>query len=182
MSLEKAIEQRAEARKDTRRVLEKAKELRRAELEARAKAYAEAGNSTMESAIMELINREKSKNSWKKIKRALEKSDFSSLTQLIVPITGTDKEEIITKKDEIHNAIIDYNITHYSKPEGSPFGLGTFLCDAIGPHGTSEYSDRILEGKLDDTDRQEINFDEAYKLLNFMKYQDLKPEDRSLSE
>ena len=46
-----------------RAVLQKAKELCRAELQARATAYAEAGNTTMESTIIKLINREKSKNS-----------------------------------------------------------------------------------------------------------------------
>ena len=59
MSLEIAIGHRAEARKEMRMVLEKAKELRRSELEERARAYADAGNMTMESAIIELINKEK---------------------------------------------------------------------------------------------------------------------------
>ena len=106
--------------------------------EARALAYADAGNSSMESAIKELINREKSKNSWRKIKKALDKSDFLTLTQLIVPVKGTEEEKIITNKDKIHYTIAEYNITHYSKPEGLPFGLGTFLCDAIRPRETSK--------------------------------------------
>ena len=40
-------------RKEMRVVLQKAKELRQAELEERATAHAEAGNTSMESAIIE---------------------------------------------------------------------------------------------------------------------------------
>ena len=53
MSLETAIGHRTEARKEMRVVLQKAKELRQAELEERATAHAEAGNTSMESAIIE---------------------------------------------------------------------------------------------------------------------------------
>ena len=130
-------------------VLIKAKKIRREELENRAEAYAAAGNQVMEVVLKELINREKSKNTWRKIKRVLDKSEYFNLTKLTVLIVGEDEDQILTKKEEIHEAIINYNIKHYSKPEHSPFGLGTFLCEAIGPHGTTEFSDRILVGELD---------------------------------
>ena len=42
-----------------RAVLEKAKELRRLELEERTRAYADEENKSMESAIIEIINRKK---------------------------------------------------------------------------------------------------------------------------
>ena len=131
----------------------------------------------MEVVLREIINREKSKNSWKKIKRALDKSDYSSLTKLIIPI-AEGEEQTITKAEEIHEAIINYNIKHYSKPEASPFGLGTFLCEAIGPHGTTDFADRILAGELNPEDEKEIKFQEAFELLKLMKNQDQPPTQR----
>ena len=173
MTLQEATTARAAARKIMHTVLARAKELRRAELEKRAEAYAEAGNQPMEIVLRELINREKSKNTWRKIKRALDTSSRATLTKLIIPMLGTEEEKTITTKDEIHESIINYNIEHYSKPESSPFGLGQFLCDAIGPHGTSQFSDRILAGDLTEADRKEIQFEEAYELLQCMQYQEL---------
>ena len=76
------------------------------------------------------------------------------MTKLIISIAGQEEEQIITKKEEIHEVIINYNIQHYSKPENSPFGLGTFLCDAIGPHGISDFVDRVLARKLTAEDKK----------------------------
>ena len=63
MTLQEAQAGRTTTREEMKLVLIKAKELRREELEKRAKAYAEAGNQVMEVVLQELINREKSKNS-----------------------------------------------------------------------------------------------------------------------
>ena len=68
----------------------------------------------MEIVLRELINREKRKNTRKKIKRALDKSAFATVTKLLIPMVGTEEEQTITKKEEIHEAIINYNIKHYS--------------------------------------------------------------------
>ena len=88
------------------------------------------------------------------------------MTKPIIPIAVEEEEQIITKKEEIHEAIINYNIKHYSKPEASPFGLGNFLCDAIGPRGTIEFANRILAGELTQEDEKNIRFEEAFELLN----------------
>ena len=93
MTLLEAKAARVEARKVMKTVLARAKELRRAELEKRAEAYAEAGNQPMEIVLRELINREKSKNTWRKIKRTLDKSSFSTLTKLIIPMIGSEERK-----------------------------------------------------------------------------------------
>ena len=136
----------------------------------------------MEVVLKELINRENSKNSWRKIKRALDKSEYSNLTKLVILIAGEEEKKTITKKEEINEAIINYNIKHYSKPEDSPFGLGTFLCNAKGPHGTTEFSDRILAGELNSEDEKDIQFEESFELLNCMKYQDINKRQRKTKE
>ena len=56
--------------------------------------------------------------------------------------------------------------------------MGIFLCDAIGPHGTTEFADRILAGKLTSEDERDIKFQEAFELMKCMKSQDLHPKKR----
>ena len=85
-------------------------------------------------------------------------------------------DKILTTKDEIHKVICNFNEVHYSKPEKSPFGLGKFLCKAVGPHGTLEFSDRVLEGSLTKEDKARINYQEVYELLEITKRQDIREE------
>ena len=47
--------------------------------------------------------------------------------------------------------------------------MGTFLHDAIGPHDTSEFCDRVLDGGLGEADKDDINYVEAYGLLQHMQ-------------
>ena len=63
---------RKEARKDLKIAIIKAKERRLAELQDRADAYAADGNHSAESALQAIINSEKSKVTWRVIRRALE--------------------------------------------------------------------------------------------------------------
>ena len=70
--------------------------------------------------------------------------------------------------DTIHNRIIERNIKHFSSAESTPLGLNSFLNNAIGPHGTSEFCDRVLAGGLGETDKTDINFTKAYELLQQM--------------
>ena len=47
--------------------------------------------------------------------------------------------------------------------------MGSFLFEAIGPHGTSDFRNWVLGGGLGPTDKEEINFTETYELLQHMK-------------
>ena len=53
--------------------------------------------------------------------------------------------------------------------------MGSFLHEEIGQHGTSDFCDRVLDGGLGPTDKGEINFTEAYKLLQHMERKKLSP-------
>ena len=53
--------------------------------------------------------------------------------------------------------------------EDKPLGKGTFLHDAIGPHGTSEFCNRLLGGGLGEADKKDTNYVEAYELLQHMQ-------------
>ena len=78
-------------------------------------------------------------------------------------------DKILTTKDEIHKVICNFNEVHYSKTEKPPFGLGQFLCKAVGPYGTMKFSDRVLEGSLTKEDKASINYQEVYELLEITK-------------
>ena len=47
--------------------------------------------------------------------------------------------------------------------------MGTFLHKAIGPHGTSEFYDRVLDGDLGQADKEDITYVEAYELLQHIQ-------------
>ena len=70
----------------------------------------------------------------------------------------------ISKKDEVHNTIIEYNIKHYSASEETPCGMGKHLHAATGPYSTSDFCDRILECSLMKEDKHNVIF------KRFMKY------------
>ena len=91
------------------------------------------------------------------------------LTRLLYQDSLEDRAKISTDGEEIQNKIIDQNIKHFSTVEDSPLGMGSFLFEAIGPHSTSDFCDRVLDGGLGPTDKEEINFTEAYELLQHME-------------
>ena len=85
------------------------------------------------------------------------------------------QKKVLTEGEEIQNVIIDHNIKHFSEAEHTPLGKRTFLYEAIGPHGTSEFCDRVLEGGLGEADRDSVNFAEAYELLQHMQLRKSPP-------
>ena len=56
------------------------------------------------------------------------------------------------------------------------------MCKAVGPHGTSHFSDRVLEGTMTAEDRANINYQEAYELLDMMKRQEIREKPRNPTE
>ena len=75
----------------------------------------------------------------------------------------------MTEGEVIQTAKIEQNITHFSEAEKTPLGKGTYLHKVIGPHGTSEFCDQVLDDGLGETDKEEINYVEAYELLQHMQ-------------
>ena len=117
-TLKDAELRRKEARKDLKISIIKAKDRRLAEIQDRAEVHAAEGNHSAEAALKEIINSEKSKVTRKVIRRALEDTPFSSLDKLVIPGLETIDEagkktrtpdKILTKKENIHNAICDHN-------------------------------------------------------------------------
>ena len=139
----------------------------------------------------QLVEKEKGKDKWREIKRALDRSIRDPLSTITIPgntvktssgATLTNPDITLTTKDEVQDAIINKNIEHFSAAEQTPIGLNTALFEAIGPHGTSAFCDSVLKAKLTDKDKENIDFIEAYELLqmtarpNLKKMRDEEPE------
>ena len=52
-----------------------------------------------------------------------------------------------------------------SAAKKTPLGKETYPNDVIGPHGTSEFCDRVLDGGLGEADKESDNYVEAYELV-----------------
>ena len=96
-----------------------------------------------------------------KIKHYLKDVDTKPLTRLLV-------QENKQTKILIQKVIINQNIKPFSEAENTPLGQGTFLHNAIGSHETSEFCDRVLDGEFSKVDKEDINYVEAYELLQHM--------------
>ena len=153
-----------EARKALNNIQEKCQDWREKKLEEKAMAEIDMGDMEVCKAI----------NAFARIHAARGKGRNSTLTRLIIPgptyLNSEGKEQklpsiVHTKKEEIHNAIIEHNIQHFSKAEKTPQGIKTFLYQALGDHGTSEFSNRILNGELTKTDKEKFQLSETFELL-----------------
>eukprot|EP00588_Corethron_pennatum_P029860 CAMPEP_0194321104 /NCGR_PEP_ID=MMETSP0171-20130528/17346_1 /TAXON_ID=218684 /ORGANISM="Corethron pennatum, Strain L29A3" /LENGTH=208 /DNA_ID=CAMNT_0039078867 /DNA_START=852 /DNA_END=1479 /DNA_ORIENTATION=+ len=100
---------------------------------------------------------------------ALEGDEKLAKSRFLVTTVGVPY--ILTDVAEIQDAVIDHNINHFSEAEDTSLGMGTFLHDAIGPHGTLEFCDRVLDQGLGKADKDDINYVEAYELLQHMQQQ-----------
>ena len=96
-----------------------------------------------------------------------------SLTRLIVPgekyIDDTGESvkmpgTVYIDKDKVHNLLIERNEKHFSLAENTPQGINDFIYEALGPYGTSDFSDRVLEGQMTDKDKAGFDLIEAEEL------------------
>ena len=101
------------------------------------------------------------------------------LVQLCVTIPNSAISKVLTDGNNIHNRITEHNIKHFSSAESSSLGLHSLLHTTIGPHGTSDFCDRVLSGCLGEADKTDINFTEAYELLQHMAHPPTATKQRS---
>ena len=91
-----------------------------------------------------------------------------SITSIAVPNPdGTTK--ILTNPSKIQDAIINQNIKHFSTPETSPLGLGEFLHQEIGEHGTLDFLNRVLQGSITSEDESQIKAQETKEIFQQMR-------------
>ena len=155
-----------------------AEEIREKELKNRAEDSSALGDGKVTLSYENLIEHEKSRSQWRKIKYVLKQGITEPLTRLLYQDSQEGPAQITTNGEEIQNKIIDQSIKHSSTAEESPLGIGSFLHKAIKPHGTSDFCDRALDGGLGPTDKEEINFTEEYELLQHMERKKYLPRNR----
>ena len=51
-----------------------------------------------------------------------------------------------------------------SLAENTPQGINGFIYEALGPYGTSDFSDRVLEGQMTDKDKAGFDLIEVEEL------------------
>ena len=147
-------------------MIKNASEMRAVELPQRVEEAATNGKAATTRSYETLIEHEKNKAQWRKIKFYLSKGDTEPLTRLLVKEQGITK--VLTDGEEVQTAIID-NIKHFLAAEKTPLGKGTHLHDDIGPHGTSELCDQVLDSGLGEAGKEVINYVEAYELPQYMQ-------------
>ena len=126
--------------------------MRENELKKRAEEAALEGDEKLTKSYKTLIENELCKSKLRKIKYHLKSGNTEPLTRLLM--TTEEATCILTDGAEIQDAVIDHNIKHFSEAKDTPLGMGTFLHKAIGPHGTSEFCDCVLDGGLGETDKE----------------------------
>ena len=72
---------------------------------------------------------------------------------------------VYTDKEQIHNLLVERNIQYFSLAEDTPQGINGFIYNALGPHGTSDFSDRVLNGNLVAKDKAGFELVEAEELF-----------------
>ena len=128
----------------------------------------------MGKALKILIEQEQIKGEYSSIQRELERKKYASLTRLIVPgekylddlgNTVESPGTVYIDKDKVHELLIERNEKHFSLAEQTPQGINGFIYEALGPYGTSEFSDRVLEGTMTEEDKSGFNMIEAKELF-----------------
>ena len=125
-------------------------------------------------ALKILIEQENVRKEYSVVQQELERKKYSSLKRLKVPgtkyidaegITQELPSNVYTDQETIHNLLIDRNIKHFSQAEDTPQGINGFIYNALGPHGTSDFSDRVLEGNMTEDERTAFSLAEAEELF-----------------
>ena len=65
----------------------------------------------------------------------------------------------------MHKLLIELHVKHFSLAEQTPQGINGFTYEPLSPYGTSEFSDKVLEGKMTEEDKLGFNLIEAKELL-----------------
>ena len=168
------------ARKSLKKCCQEAEEIREKELRKRSEDSSALGDGKATLSYENLMEHEKCRSQWRKIKYFLKQGITEPLTRLLYQENPEGPTTILMDGEEIQQKIIDQNIKHFSTAENSPLGQGSFLHQAIRLHGTSEFCERVLDGGLGSSDEKEINFTEAYELLQHMERKKLPPTTKKL--
>ena len=98
--------------------IKNAESMREADLKKKAEYAAIEGDEKLTRSYETLIENEKCKSKWRKIKYHLKSGGTEPLTRLLVTEEGASR--ILTDGKKIQDVIIDHNIKHFSEAEDTP--------------------------------------------------------------
>ena len=82
----------------------------------------------------------------------------------------TNQDQTFSTKSDVQDKIIEQDLHNFSTVEDSPMGLNTTLYNTIGPHGTTKFCKDVLKAQLTETDKENVEFVEAFELLQMIAH------------
>jgi hypothetical protein len=128
--------------KRIKKITKIASDIRRKEQEMKAAKHGIAGQTDKEKVLKMIIDREQMRLEYKYLQNILKSMQTQPITSIAIP-KNNGTTEILTNPTEVHEAIINQNIKHFTTPEASPLELGEFLHKPIGKHVPSDFSNRV---------------------------------------
>jgi len=148
-----AIKSLEEAKKEYRRVKHRSHKLRQSYLESLASALAQENNTKKSSYIKALMDREKLRETFRKIKIArnkLRNNAFSTVT-IKDPVSG--ERRTVSDKTEVEDKIIENNLKKFSQTEGKcPLMQGRHR-EKIGTTANTDTAKKIISGNYQPKER-----------------------------
>ena len=140
-----------------------------------------AGQTNQETILKMIMDREQMCLEYRYLCNILKSMQSQSITSIAISkqngtIEILTNPTILTNLTEIHEAIINQNVKHFTRPEASLLRLGKFLHQVIRQHGTSDFSNRIIHGCMTPKDEKNIELPETKELLHLMKTPHQPPE------
>jgi restriction endonuclease Mrr len=134
----------SQAQRRLHSVQERAEELRQIFLGDKARMYAEEGTQGLESIVRRIIHHEQQNKIFQKLKWIRGKS-LSGGIDYIIDTDNNGQEHIIQDPEAIFASIIRNNISHFSQADATE-PTREPIKSILGPFGTSETCDEILNG------------------------------------
>lgn len=136
----------SEAKREYRRVKNRSHELRQSYLESLAAALAQENNSKKSSYIKALMDREKLRETFRKIKIARHKIRNNAFSTVTVKDPVTGERRTISEKAEVEDQIMENNQKKFSQTEGKCPLMQGIHREEIGTTANTEIARNIISG------------------------------------
>jgi hypothetical protein len=134
------------AYKENKTATNNADDLRLKHLQDLATMYSNSGNETSCQALKRIIRSEAISNTFRHLKNIMNPSTEFGLNHLLM--NGPNKPPLpIYEQDELEQALLDRNNIHFRQADKTPFSTN-YLKLLLGPYGTNEASQMLLDGTL----------------------------------
>ena len=133
------------AKRELRKTIAKAKELRQNHLKERSEMARAEGKITDEQAIKRILRAEEQKEVFARLRCIMKKENRGALTHVLVDVDG--RIQSVHDQNAINDLLTQRNAQHFSQAEGTPFTVPP-MTTLFGRYGTNTNSQQLLNGKL----------------------------------